>query len=151
MQKHLLSVSWILSVAFTVVMISLWETHFNFRFTITVLSELDAQKSVLLFPSLFSIIILSVLPWTTSMDIDALQQLVRMVMNKNVRMNKNDTILLNLKKKKKLSVFYWNKLPWFNLVVWKVWVTYCVNPEAVARMCSAKKVFYKTAVFGVSF
>ena len=123
MQKHLLSVSWILSVAFTVVMISLWETHFNFRFTITVLSELDAQKSVLLFPSLFSIIILSVLPWTTSMDIDALQQLVRMVMNKNVRMNKNDTILLNLKKKKKLSVFYWNKFLWFNLVVWKVWVT----------------------------
>ena len=57
------------------------------------------------------------------MDIDALQQLVRMVMNKNVRMNKNDTILLNLKKKKKLSVFYWNKFLWFNLVVWKVWVT----------------------------
>ena len=51
------------------------------------------------------------------MDIDALQQLVRMVMNKNVRMNKNDTILLNLKKKKKLSVFYWNKFLWFNLVV----------------------------------
>ena len=116
--KHLLSVSWILSVAFTVVMISLWETHFNFRFTITALSELDAQKSALLFPSLFSII-LSVSPWTTSMDIDAVQQVVRMVMNKNVRMNKNDTMLLNLKKKKKLSVFYWNKFPWFNLVVWK--------------------------------
>ena len=57
------------------------------------------------------------------MDIDALQHLVRMVINKNVRMNKNDTILLNLKKKKKLSVFYWNKFLWFNLVVWKVWVT----------------------------
>ena len=40
------------------------------------------------------------------MDIDAVQQVVKMVMNKNVRMNKNDPILLNLKENKKLNVFY---------------------------------------------
>ena len=105
MQKHLLLMFRISLAAFTVDMISLWETHFNFWSIITALSELDSQKSVWLLSSSFSIITLSLSPFTTSMDIDAVQQVVKMVMNKNVRMNKNDPILLNLKDNKKLNVF----------------------------------------------